>query len=274
MPSIVIVEKNGELKAQEYKCENADDLYKKCSFKKADGFGKVAEWTYSKKNESMITVELWARSDGQANQENKYDFPPPVDSELFFGNCALLARDSAMKIVDLTVDKWNKVYEHLFGGFESLIDNEEEDDEEESLEEAAEEDDEEETVEEAKEEKMEESKFRTKSVAELMREYVEKVSTPENTEGKGVGNAGKVATINAKPTVAGKNDMGGTTKNIARGSSDTNPDGKSAPSAEKPKDLIGKVQNTAGGSKKLEPAKKPTLSQASGVNKTAIIDGK
>ena len=29
MPSIVIVEKNGELKAQEYKCENADDLYKK-----------------------------------------------------------------------------------------------------------------------------------------------------------------------------------------------------------------------------------------------------
>jgi hypothetical protein len=131
MPSIVIVEKNGELKAQEYKCENADDLYKKCSFKKADGFGKVAEWTYSKKNESMITVELWARSDGQANQENKYDFPPPVDSELFFGNCALLARDSAMKIVDLTVDKWNKVYEHLFGGFESLVDNEEEDDEEE-----------------------------------------------------------------------------------------------------------------------------------------------
>ena len=150
----------------------------------------------------------------------------------------------------------------------------EEDDEEESLEEAAEEDDEEETVEEAKEEKMEESKFRTKSVAELMREYVEKVSTPENTEGKGVGNAGKVATINAKPTVAGKNDMGGTTKNIARGSSEANPDGKSAPSAEKPKDLIGKVQNTAGGSKKLEPAKKPTLSQASGVNKTAIIDGK
>ena len=150
----------------------------------------------------------------------------------------------------------------------------EEDDEEESLDEAAEEDDEEETVEEAKDEQMEESKFRTKSVAELMREYVEKVSTPENTEGKGVGNAGKVATINAKPTVAGKNDMGGTTKNIARGSSEANPDGKSAPSAEKPKDLIGKVQNTAGGSKKLEPAKKPTLSQASGVNKTAIIDGK
>lgn len=131
MPSIVIVEKNGDLKSQEYKSITTDELYKKCSLKKADGFGKVAEWTYSKKGENMITVELWARNDGQANQENKYDFPPPVDGELFFGNCALLARDSNMAIVDLTVEKWNKVYEHLFGGFETLADNEEDDDDEE-----------------------------------------------------------------------------------------------------------------------------------------------
>lgn len=131
MPSIVIVEKNGDLKAQEYKSSNTDELYKKCSFKKADRFGKVAEWTYSKKGENMFTVELWARNDGQANQENKYDFPPPADSELFFGSCALLARDSNMNMIDITVEKWNKVYEHLFGGFETLADNEDEDDEEE-----------------------------------------------------------------------------------------------------------------------------------------------
>jgi len=131
MPLIVIVEKNGDLKAQEYKSSTTEELYKKCSLKKADGFGKVAEWTYSKRGENMITVELWARNDGQANQENKYDFPPPADNELFFGNCALLAKDSNMNVVDLTVEKWNKVYEHLFGGFETLADNEDEDDEEE-----------------------------------------------------------------------------------------------------------------------------------------------
>ena len=74
---------------------------------------------------------MWARNDGQANQENKYDFPPPADDELFFGNCALLARDSNMSIVDLSVEKWNKVYEHLFGGFETLADNEDEDEDEE-----------------------------------------------------------------------------------------------------------------------------------------------
>ena len=131
MPLIVIVEKNGDLKAQEYKSSTTEELYKKCSLKKADGFGKVAEWTYSKRGENMITIELWARNDGQANQENKYDFPPPADNELFFGNCALLAKDSNMNVVDLTVEKWNKVYEHLFGGFETLADNEDEDDEEE-----------------------------------------------------------------------------------------------------------------------------------------------
>lgn len=131
MPSIVIVEKGGDLKALEYKSTSTDEIYKKCSFKKSEGFGKVSEWTYSKKGENMITVELWARSDGQANQENKYDFPPPADNELFFGNCALLARDSNMNIIDLSVERWNKVYEHLFGGFETLADNEDEDEDEE-----------------------------------------------------------------------------------------------------------------------------------------------
>ena len=131
MPSIVIVEKTGELKVREYKSTNTDELYKKCNLKKPDGFDKVMEWGYSKKGDNPLTVELWARSDGQANQENKYDFPPPVDSELFFGSCALLSRDSSMKIIDLTVEKWNKVYEHLFGGFETLADNADEDEEEE-----------------------------------------------------------------------------------------------------------------------------------------------
>ena len=131
MPSVVIVEKNGDLKMQEYKSMHTDELYKKCNFKKSDGFDKVTEWGYSKKGDSPITVELWARSDGQANQENKYDFPPPVDCELFFGSCALLSRDSSMKIVDLTVEKWNKIYEHLFGGFETLADNADDDEEEE-----------------------------------------------------------------------------------------------------------------------------------------------
>ena len=136
--TFVIVERNGSLKDSDIKesliC--AEELSKKCKFKKVDGFIKRTQWGYSSKNEkenvsSKITVELWAKDDGIANSENKYDFPPPVDSELFFGACALVARDSKNNYINLTKDKWNKIYEYLFGGFESLVANDDDDDDEE-----------------------------------------------------------------------------------------------------------------------------------------------
>ena len=134
----------------------------------------------------------------------------------------------------------------------------------------AEEDDTEEVVAESK---ITEVKSRhPRTAAELMREYVETVAEINKTaEGQGVANAGKVASVNTKSIVAGKNDMGGSNKNIARGGSNPAPDGTSAPSADKPKDLIGKVQNTAGGKKSLSPATKPTATQASGVNDKSIV---
>ena len=134
----MIVEKNGSLKDSDIKesliC--AEELSKKCKFKKVDGFIKRTQWGYSSKNEkenvsSKITVELWAKDDGIANSENKYEFPPPVDSDLYFGACALVARDSKNSYINLTKEKWNKIYEYLFGGFESLVANEDDDDDDE-----------------------------------------------------------------------------------------------------------------------------------------------
>lgn len=49
---------------------------------------------------------------------------------------------------------------------------------------------------------------------ETVREYVEKVGAGHGAEKKG---AGEAAGANTKSTVAGKNDMGGTTANIAKG---------------------------------------------------------
>lgn len=58
--------------------------------------------------------------------------------------------------------------------------------------------------------------------AEMMREYVEKVAAPANSEGTPVGTGNKTprGTTNTKNPVAGKNDMGGSAKNIANGKSD------------------------------------------------------
>jgi hypothetical protein len=57
--------------------------------------------------------------------ENKYDFPPPVDKQLYFGSCALVGMIPEGHFtnkchINLTLELWNKIYEKLFGGFEDL----------------------------------------------------------------------------------------------------------------------------------------------------------
>lgn len=70
-----------------------------------------------------------------------------------------------------------------------------------------------------------------KTAVDLMREYVEKISTPSNTEFTpvGTGAGGDKPAGNTNNPLAGKNDMGGTTQNIAKGGTgaDTSPDGTS-----------------------------------------------
>ena len=69
--------------------------------------------------DKIYNIELYAKNDGKANTENKYDFPPPIDNTLFFGNMCILAKlDNEYE--KLTKNEWNKVYEKLFGGFHDL----------------------------------------------------------------------------------------------------------------------------------------------------------
>jgi hypothetical protein len=138
--SIIIVEKSGSLKSHTMKEYKEEDLYKKCGFKKADGFEKHTEWGLKIEGKKYI-VALYGKVDGKANTENKYDFPPPVDTMLFFGSCVLVAsvknNDDTWCIVPLSLEHWNKMYEKLFGGFEDLVatcaEDEEEEDELENI---------------------------------------------------------------------------------------------------------------------------------------------
>jgi hypothetical protein len=121
--NVIIVEKTGQLKELKIKEYNEAELYKKCGFKKADDFVKHTTWD-SKFDGKKYKVSLYGKADGKANSENKYDFPPPVDNLLLFGNCVLVG-DS-----DLSIDVWNKIYVKLFGGFEDLVDEPMSEDEE------------------------------------------------------------------------------------------------------------------------------------------------
>lgn len=123
--NIIIVEKNAALKLLAVKDFKEEELFKKCGFKKPDDFAQQTEWKIKIDGEKYL-VSVYAKSDGRANSENKYDFPPPIDSKLFFGNCAIVAKKQDVndagkfKHCNLTLELWEKMYEKLFGGFEDL----------------------------------------------------------------------------------------------------------------------------------------------------------
>ena len=124
MTTIVLINKNSDVKQCKIKDLTRDILHAKCGFKNDNDFDKRTTWNIAIEEETF-NIELWAKNNARANTENKYDFPPPIDSELYFGTCALLRVDDDENIIDLTIEVWEKVYEFLFGGFEDL-DSEEE----------------------------------------------------------------------------------------------------------------------------------------------------
>jgi hypothetical protein len=116
---IVIVDKSGSLKTTSVKDFKEEDLFKKCGLKKKDDFEKQVEWKLKTKGRKYV-VSVYAKLNGRANNENKYDFPPPIDNHLFFGSCAIVAQNDKQEYVSLNTDLWNTLYEKLFGGFEDL----------------------------------------------------------------------------------------------------------------------------------------------------------
>jgi len=69
-------------------------------------------------------IQLYAKKRGKAGTENKYEFPPPVDSALYFGDCLLVNTSG-----DLTPEMWNEFYEGVLQ-FEDIVETEDEEEEE------------------------------------------------------------------------------------------------------------------------------------------------
>lgn len=126
---ILIVDKTATLKELKLKKFVEEDLYKKCGLTQKKDFKKQTTWNVTLKD-NTYTIALYAKKEGRAGQENKYDYPPPVDKDLYFGANALVHYDENGNPQDLTKSLWGKIYEHLFGGFEDLNDDETESDDE------------------------------------------------------------------------------------------------------------------------------------------------
>ena len=129
MTDIIVIEKNGTIKQSI--CKDIDMLYKSCGFRKIEGFDMQHTWEDVSVGGKKYNLSVFARSDGKANTENKYDMPPPIDNFLYFGNIAIINQKKNGEMVGITVEEWNKIYEFMFGGFENLDDFDDENEEDE-----------------------------------------------------------------------------------------------------------------------------------------------
>ena len=85
-----------------------EEFYKKCSFRKKQDFDIRVSWKSLKG-----WVSVFSRNTGNAGKENKYDFPPPIDSELYFGNVLLVQHTDKVPtndtIINFTGKEWKKI---------------------------------------------------------------------------------------------------------------------------------------------------------------------
>lgn len=119
---IVFIEKSGDTKESNIKLDSLNELYKKCGFKSNNNFSKAHTWCVKNNYYSVFS-----KTSGRANQENKYELPPPIDNELYFGKMIAIKHSSKElknkgEIQDLSKEEWESTYETLFGGFEDLGD--------------------------------------------------------------------------------------------------------------------------------------------------------
>jgi hypothetical protein len=126
MPAILIIDRNSVVKPYNAKVYSEEDLYKKAGFKSKEGFAKHAEWKIALNKKDCI-VELYGKTNGRAGQENKYEFPPPIDNALFFGSCVLVCK-SQNEVIDISPKDWETIYDQLYGGFEDISSKDTDDD--------------------------------------------------------------------------------------------------------------------------------------------------
>ena len=80
-------------------------------------------WIYNQNEFKLFGSDI-----GNAGSENKYDLPPPVDSNLYFNNLYFIKKDIKKDDVfyDLTIDEYNSFYDLQFDGFQDILDEDDE----------------------------------------------------------------------------------------------------------------------------------------------------
>ena len=117
--SVIVIEKGGNIKELKVKSFDETELYKKGGFKTPTDFKEHTSWKNIEVNNTKYNIHVYGKTVGRANQENKYEFPPPIDNILFFGSCILVNKINNTAH-NLSSKEWKSIYNQLYGGFEDL----------------------------------------------------------------------------------------------------------------------------------------------------------
>ena len=66
------------------------------------------------------SVSFFGWNKGKAGTENKHELPPPIDSQLYFGDILVYQHEKDNTLINFTKKDWNIWYEKQFGGFEDI----------------------------------------------------------------------------------------------------------------------------------------------------------
>ena len=100
------INKLGELKL--IKKDNIDFITKN------KNISKLNSWNYKD-----YMYVLYGCINGNANEENKYDLPPPCDCDLFFNDLYFIKYINN-NIVDLELEEYDEFYNNCFEGFDTI----------------------------------------------------------------------------------------------------------------------------------------------------------
>lgn len=115
MVTVVCIGRDCSIKQANHKSGKNEDLFRRAGLRVGTAFDKRAEWPGG-----SFTIEVWAKNKGRAGSENKYDMPPPIDTDLLFGTCVVTARGPDGALVDMSHAEWTAAYDRLMGGFEDV----------------------------------------------------------------------------------------------------------------------------------------------------------
>ena len=110
MTKILIIEKNGTIR--ENNMPDFNELYKKCKFKKKEGFINIHSWT---KEKTSMVFNLYGRTSGKKDGQSEYVFTDLEEDKKVYGTCAIVGQEN-QEFINICLGDW----ENLFKNDENL----------------------------------------------------------------------------------------------------------------------------------------------------------